>query len=424
MKTPRLAALAAIVLVVSTGCGSAGTPGVDLAAAKMPRAAADPAGAKDAAKALDALGVDLYRKIATGDGNVVYSPASVALALSMARAGAKGQTAARMDTVMHGMASDGHAAWANALDAALASRNGTFKDASGTDQPVTLRIANAPFAQRDMTLVPAYLDALALRFGAGLRLVDYKKDPEAARQAIDAWVNDQTEKRIPELLAKGDLDTMTRLVLVNAIYMKAAWQVPFEAGLTAAGSFTKTDGSTIQVPMMSNSGAFPYAEGNGWKAVELPYVGGELAMDIVLPDNLAKFETSLDGGALATIAGALTTHEVELKMPKFGIETRAGLADALAALGMPDAFDPFKADFSGMTTQEQLYIAKVIHQANIDVDENGTTAAAATAITMRASALPVDQVTFHVDRPFLFLVRDVPTGAILFMGRVTEPATR
>lgn len=424
MKNHRLAILAAIVLAVSSGCGGTGTASVDLAAAKVPRAAADPAGAKDAAQALDAFGFDLYRRLATGTGNVVYSPASVALALSMARAGAKGTTAAQMDTVMRGMASDEHAAWVNALDAALASRTGTFKDVGGKDQPVTLRIANAPFGQRDMTLVPAYLDALASRFGAGLRLVDYKKDAEAARAAINSWVNDQTEQRIPELLAKGDIDAMTRLVLVNAIYLKAAWQTPFSPEATKPAPFTKLDGSTIQVPTMAASEELPYATGSGWQAVELPYVGGQLAMDLVLPDDLAAFEAGLDTSTLGAITTGLSMHQVDLAMPKFGIETHAGLGDALVALGMTDAFDPNHADFSGMTTQEQLYISKVIHQANIDVDEKGTTAAAATAVAMRAMALPAGSVTLKVDRPFLFLVRDVPTGAILFMGRVTEPATR
>jgi serpin B len=329
-----------------------------------------------------------------------------------------------VDTVMRAMATDEHAAWGNALDAALGSRTGTFKDGAGKDRPVTLRIANAPFGQRDMKLVPAYLDALASRFGAGLRLVDYKKDVEAARKAIDAWVSDQTEQRIPELIAKGDLDDLTRLVLVNAIYLKAAWQTPFSADLTKPASFTKADGSTIQVPTMAATEEFRYGDGAGWKAVELPYVGGSLAMTVIVPDDLAAFEASLDTDALGKITGALSTRNVDLTMPKFGIETRADLGAALVALGMTDAFDPDRADFSGMTTQEQLYISKVIHQADIDVDEKGTTAAAAIAVEMRAMSLPADPVTFHVDRPFLFFVRDVPTGAILFMGRVTEPATR
>ncbi len=211
-----LAALVAVVLLVS-GCATP-TVQADVAVGAAPRAAADPATAAQAGAAINAFGLDLYRSIAAADGgrNVVVSPASVALALAMARAGARGETAAQMDAVLRSMGSDAHAGWLNALDAALASRSGTFKDDMGSPLTVTLRIANAPFAQRGMQLEPAYLDALSSRFGAGLRLVDYRADAEAARGVINGWVNDQTEARIPELLARGTLDSLTRLVLVNA----------------------------------------------------------------------------------------------------------------------------------------------------------------------------------------------------------------
>ena len=422
----RLTTLAAMLLAVTTACSSpAPLPsGVQLAAAAVPRATADPADALKAAQGMNAFGLDLYRAVATGTGNVVISPASVALALAMTRAGARGETAAEMDTVLRAIASDAHAGWMNALDAALASRTGTFKDMSGKDADVVLRIANAPFAQRNMTLVPAYLEALASRFAAGLRLVDFRSAAEPARQAINLWVSDQTEKRIPELLAKGDVDTLTRLVLVNAIYLKAAWLTPFAPEVTKPGAFTRLDGSTVDVPMMAGGGSLPYAAGAGWRAVEVPYVGEALAMTLIVPDDLASFEARLDPTLLSTITSALTASEVTLTMPKFGIETQADLAGALAAIGMPLAFDPDRADFSGITTEEKLVISKVIHQANIDVDEKGTTAAAATAVVLRATALPTDHVTIDVDRPFMFAVRDTQTGAVLFLGRVTLPATR
>jgi serpin B len=422
----RLTTLAAMLLVVATACSSAAPQpsGIQLAAAAVPRAVADPADALKAAEGMNAFGLDLYRAIATGTGNVVVSPASVAIALSMARAGARGQTAAQMDTVLRSIASDEHASWMNALDAALAARTGTFKDIAGKDAQVTLRIANAPFAQRGMTLVPAYLEALATRFAAGLRLVDFRSAAEPARQAINLWVSDQTEKRIPELLARGDVDTLTRLVLVNAIYLKAAWLTPFAPELTKPGAFHKLDGSTVDVPMMAGGGSLPYAAGAGWRAVEVPYVGEALAMTLIVPDDLATFEARLDAATLSAITSALTATEVDLTLPKFGIETQADLAGALAAIGMPLAFDRDRADFSGITTEEKLVISKVVHQANIDVDEKGTTAAAATAVVLMATALPAEPVTMHVDRPFLFAVRDTKTGAILFLGRVTLPATR
>jgi serine protease inhibitor len=421
MKT-RIAALLVVVLAISA-CAPAGSNGGDIALARadVPRASAAPASAAAAGTAISALGLDLYRAIAKGQANVVLSPTSIALALAMARAGARGQTAAEMDAVMHGLASDDNAAWLNALDQALATRSGTFKDQGGQDLAVALRIANAPFAQREMPLEKAYLEALASRYGAGLRLVDYITATEQARKLINAWVDDQTEHRIPELLVPGVLTTETRLALVNAIYLKAPWLTPFVAEATKPGTFTRADGTTVDVPMMQGGEVVPYAAGTGWRAVEIPYIGGSLAMTVIVPDDLATFEQALTADQLASITGALAETQVSLTFPKFSIETKAQLADILKALGMPSAFDD-RADFSGITTAEKLEIFEVIHQANIDVDEKGTTAAAATAVVMRAGGMPAEPVTLKVDRPFLFALRDVPTGAILFLGRVGDPS--
>jgi serpin B len=254
--------------------------------------------------------------------------------------------------------------------------------------------------------------------------VDYKANPEAARQAINAWVKDQTEQRIPELIGQGAIDGLTRLVLVNAIYLKAAWQTTFSEAATQPAPFTKVDGSTASVPTMRQTADLRYAAGAGWRAVELPYVGGSLALTLIVPDDLARFETGLDPAEFDAIAAALKPSSVDLSLPKFGLETMADLGDVLAGLGMPDAFDLDKADFSGITTTEKLYISAVIHQANFDIDEKGTEASAATAVVMGTSAAPVGEITFHVDRPFLFALRDVQTGAIVFLGRVVEPAVR
>ncbi len=416
-------ALLALVLIATAGCGGTGPPagGIELAVASVPRASTLPADTAAAGTAINAFGLDLYRRVATPGRNLVISPASVAIALAMARAGARGETAAQMDTVLRSVGSDEHAAWINALDRALAAANGTFRDEIGKELPVILRVANAPFAQRGMALVPAFLDALAARFGAGLRLVDYRKDPAAARQLINGWVKDQTQGRIPELLAQGDVDTLTRLVLVNAIYLKAAWQHPFPADATKPRAFTRADGSTVQAPTMTLSETLAYAAGDGWQAVELPYVGGSLAMTIIVPDDLVAFAAALSPETLATVVGDLQERPVQLTLPRFGIETQADLVVALSAMGMPLAFDAGRADFSGITTAEQLFISAVIHQANIDVDEKGTEAAAATAVVMRASAAPGEPVTLHVDRPFLFALRDLRSGAIVFLGQVTDP---
>lgn len=394
---------------------------IELAAVQVPRVAGTSEDAAAAGAAIDAFGFDLYRRVAAGGGNVVVSPASIAIAVAMARAGARGETAAQIDEVFRGLGSDEHAAWISALDQALASRTASFPDAMGDPQQVTLRIANAPFGQRDMTLEPAYLEALGARFGAGLRLVDYKADPEAARKLINRWVDEQTEERIPELLAQGAVGTLTRLVLVNAIYLKAAWQHPFAEEATQSAPFSLPDGTTVDVPTMTTETQFAYASGHGWQAVELPYVGGQLAMTIVVPNDLAGFVEDLDADSFAAIADDLAATQVDLSMPKFGIETKTELAETLAALGMPLAFDPGGADLSGITAEERLFISAVVHQANIDVDEKGTEAAAATAVVVGMSAVP-EPVTMRVDRPFLFALRDVPTGAILFLGQVADPS--
>ena len=191
-----------------------------------------------------------------------------------------------------------------------------------------------------------------------------------------------------------------------------------------AGAFSRPDGSTVDVPMMSLSESLPYAEGTGWRAVELPYVGGSLAFTIIVPDSLAAFQSSLTPDLLAGLTGALQPRPVQLALPKFGIESKTDLATTLAAMGMPLAFDADRADFSGITAEERLVISAVIHQANIDVDEKGTEAAAATAVVMRTTGAPEEPVTLRVDRPFLFALRDVPTGAILFLGRIADPSTK
>jgi len=418
----RLWGLGALVLVgaIVSGCASQAAAMAE-ATSQATRAAGSPDAATQAAAAIDAFGFDLYKATLTAKDNAVFSPASVVLALSMAQAGAVGETASQMDTVLHSAAGSGGGNGINSLDQLLAGFSGTFKDASGTAQQLTLRIANAPFAQRGLQLQPAYLDTLASKYGAGLRLVDFQNDSAGACNLIDGWVSDQTEGRIPKLLE--GLDPATRLVLVNAIYLKAPWQTPFDEKKTNPEPFTRSDGSQVSVPTMSlNLSEGSYASGSGWQAVDLPYVNGSLVMTIVVPNDLAAFERSLDAASFAQIIGSLQPTDVDLTLPRFKIETKSDLSSTLAGMGMPLAFDPNRADFSGITTQERLYISKVVHQANIAVDEKGTEASAATAVQVTASLVPSKQVTLHVDRPFIFAVRDTNTGAIIFLGRVVDPS--
>jgi serine protease inhibitor len=422
----RLAALLAAVTLLTGACSASGpaptAAGIEMAVAHVPRAAVPQADSSLAATGTTAFGLSLYRALAAEPGNLVLSPASIELALAMARAGAQGETAGEMDAVMHDVGSAADADSLNALDTALASRSGTFKDAEGSTLPVTLRIANAPFAQAGMAIESAYLDALASRFGAGLRLVDYQRAPDVARGLINGWVRDATNGKIAQLLAPGTLDAMTRLVLVNAIYLKAPWATPFDPERTVPGPFVRADGSTLQVPMMSATVGYRYASGPGWRAVELPYLGDRLALDVILPDDLARFEQALDAQVFAGITGSLASQEVELSLPRFGATTHADLATVLAALGMPLAFDPDHADFSGITTAERLFIAHVVHEATITVDEKGTEASAATAVAIAATAMPAQPIVMHVDHPFLFALRDLPTGAVLFLGRISDPS--
>jgi serpin B len=414
-------ALLALVIAVATACGGSDS---GIAIAAVPRASAAPADAALAGTAINDFGLDLLAAATKPGENAVLSPASIALALAMARAGARGDTAAEMDEVMRGVASDDHASWLNALDAVLAARSGTFKDRFDKDADVLLRIANQSFAQSGFPWEAAYLDALAARFGAGVRLVDYANDYEAARRAINAWVDERTERRIPELLEAGTLDDLTRLVLVNAIYLKAAWFSPFEEEASGPGGFYLLDGSRIDVPTMHHTAGFRYAVGGDWQAVELPYVGRQLAMLIIVPGNLPAFEAALDGAALDAIVSELEDQRVKLSLPRFGIESKLDLNAVLTAMGMPLAFDPDRADFSGITAIRDLYISGVIHQANIDVDEEGTEAAAATGVVMGLTSMPPEPVPVTVDHPFLFALRDLETGAILFLGRVVEPMDR
>ncbi len=340
----------------------------------------------------------------------------------MARPGAVGETGTQMDAVLHELASNNHAAWISSLDQSLAAIPGKFTGPDGKEHEVSLRIANASFGQGGYDFSPAYLDALASRFGAGLRLVDYRTDASGARKLINGWVSDQTEKRIPELIAPGLLTSMTRLVLVNAIYLKAPWQNQFQASATRPATFTRADGAQVDVPTMHENEEMPYASGDGWRAVELRYAGGRLAMTLIEPEDLAAFESGLTGARFDEIVSALETRQVALAMPRFKLETKSDLNKMLEALGMPLAFQAGAADFSGITTEEPLYISHVIHQANIDVDENGTTASAATAVAMDAAGLPSEPVELHLDHPFLFALRDTQTGAILFLGRVADPS--
>lgn len=366
-----------------------------------------------------AFALDLYQQLRAQDGNLFYSPFSISLALAMTYAGSAGDTETQMASTMHfDLPQESlHPAF-NALSTTLASRVGD------EDQPgFKLNIANALWGQQGFAFSPEFLDTLALNYGAGMQVVDYA-DSEQARKTINDWVEDQTEEKIKDLIPAGALNELTRLVLTNAIYFNAAWLTPFDESETEQDSFDLLDGSEVKVPMMRQTESFGYFKDEDYEAVEMFYEGGQLSMVILLPDEeaFAGFEQGLDAAQLQSILGQLSMERLDLSMPKFKIESSFGLAETLAAMGMQDAFDVEKADFSGMTGRSDLYITDVVHKAFVDVNEEGTEAAAATGVIMGLKSMPVgDPIRVEVDHPFLFLIRDVETGAVLFMGRVVQP---
>lgn len=421
-----LATLVVASAAMSAACGGDNGPavaGATLLKSEAPRSAADPAAGAGAAGSLVGFSGDLYAIFARQEGNIVFSPYSAMVALAMARAGASGETLDQMSAVLHAAAAGDLDAGLNAIDQALAKRPGEYQWA---DKRVRLELstANQLFGQRDFPFHDAFLDALAAQYGAGIRLVDYQQATEAARRAINDWVAEQTRGRIPELIAEGVLDDATRLVLTNAIYLNAPWMHRFDRERTADGDFTRLDGSTVRAAMMRLSEQLRYAAGAGYQAVELPYVDGSLRMLVVVPDagRFAEIEGRVGEALLAEATNSLEVARVNLSFPRFEFRTQAGLKEALTELGMPVAFDEVKADFSGMSPLGgDMFIQDVVHEAFIAVDEDGTEAAAATAVIAGVTSAPQLLVDLDVDRPFLFAIQDRETGAILFLGRVVDP---
>ena len=395
---------------------------LELAKADTARAEFDPDAAVAAASAVNAFGLDLYRELAARDGNLMVSPTSIATALGMARAGARGDTATELDEVLYEAASKAHAGWLNSLDLALAQRSGTYTDSAGLEHAVSLELANALFGQSGLPLEPAFLEILARRYGAGMYQVDFAGNPEAARLLIDEWASDQTHGRIPEVLKPGQVTAGWRLALVNALYLKAPWLQPFDADLTTAEPFTTADGAIITVPTMhARTGSC--ATGDAWQAARLGYLGG-MDMLVIVPDKLAAFERTFDADRLAAIRDAFDAQSAtaEVSLPRFDVEMRAELSPELKRLGLMTTLDPGRSDFTGMTTAERLGISEIIHQANMTVDEQGTEAAAVTVIGLdTAGGGDAQRCIVRADHPFIVAIED-ETGAILFLGRIADPA--
>ncbi len=364
--------------------------------------------------------VDLYQRLRGREGNLFFSPHSISLALAMTYAGARETTAAEMEEALNFTLSEEeiHRAF-NALDQWLAA------DENQEAEDFVLHIANSLWAEEDYSFRQEFLDTLAQHYGAGLRLVSFKTAYEEARVAINEWVEDQTEERIKDLIPEGGVDELTRLVLANAIYFNAKWIHTFPEQETSAGTFTTLKGTEVTVPMMrwTTPSNVPYTQGEGYQAIELPY-HGPASMVILVPDagNFAEFETALTGQRLQEIIAGMERQGVELTMPRWEYETEFSLSDTLRELGMTTAFDPEQANFSGMDGTEELFISDVFHKAFVSVDEEGTEAAAATAVVVGTTAMPVQDVELTIDRPFIYLIRHTRSNAVLFLGRVVDPS--
>ncbi|WP_437736414.1 serpin family protein [Sorangium sp. So ce1335] len=369
-----------------------------------------------------AFALDVYQHIREKPGNVFYSPYSISTALAMTWAGAKGETETAMAGTMHfDLGQDKlHPAF-NWLDHELDSRGQGADGADGGG--FRLNVVNALWGQHGYAFEAPFLDTLGLHYGAGMNVVDFVGAPQDAADLINGWVSDKTEGKIEELVPVEAITPETVLILTNAIYFNAAWRIPFETSATEDGQFVTADDTEVTVPLMHASLEMLYAEGDGYKAVAMPYDGSELSMVIVLPEagTLDAFEASLDAAKVDGIVDAMSEHLVDTTMPKFKFEYTLGLKDTLKAMGMEVAFKSGEADFTGINAGGKPFIQDVLHKAFVGVNEAGTEAAAATAVIVGDESAP-QPASLELVNPFLFFIRDNATGSILFVGRVADPS--
>jgi len=347
--------------------------------------------------------------------NIIYSPFSVSTALSMTYAGARANTAGQMAATLH--FGPNEALFHNQFQALLTQLESGSK-------PYTLHLANAVWLQHNYPLEQSYRSLLDHFYQGSFQQVDFIRATEAARLTINHWVEDKTDREIKELLQDNDLSPNTRLVLTNAIYFKGLWALPFEPRATTKDTFKVTADQKVTVDMMNQAGVFKAAAHEDGDLLELPYTGEELALVILLPkDQPGALEKCLTNGQLQTLLDRAAPKKIEVYLPKFKADARYYLDQEkyLPALGMTDAFNPKAADFSGMTGYKNLFIAHVIHQAMLEVDEAGSKAAAATAVVMNTKSASRPQV-FRVDRPFIVALYYKPARTILFLGRINNPA--
>jgi serpin B len=398
-------------LLLQEAIGMAQSPPSQVPASPTPDQAAVTAGN-------NAFAIDLYAKLRAGDGNLFFSPESISTAFAMAYAGARGTTASEMAATLHFTLPPEKLH--PAMGALLAGFNAEH-------QGYQLRVADALWAEQDAKFLEDFLQLTATDYGAGFNRVDFKGAPEQVRASINQWVAQKTEDKIKDLLPHGSVTPTTRLVLTNAIYFKGDWQTQFDKASTKDEDFHLAAGATVKAPLMHQTLRLNYFNGGSFQAAEIPYKSGELSMIVLLPNDATGLPSLEQSLAVANVQQWLSQlrggTKIILTLPKFKMTQQFELGRALSAMGMAQAFQKGAADFSGMTGKRDFWISAAVHKAFIDVNEEGTEAAAATGIVMRSMAMQREPqpIVFRADHPFVFLIRDNRSGGILFMGRVEDP---
>lgn len=407
----RMLVVVSVCTCFASACGGGGETAVADVPGALPvstaRQVAEDADAGAAVDGMNRFAVELLQELRAGDDkNVIISPYSISMALGMVYAGARGSTARQLEDAL-GLPRPAERAHAslNALSHAIEKR--------AADAGVELSTANQIWSKAGLEVKQPFLDTLARHYGAPMAELDFSRGGE---DVVNGWVADRTNDRIQKLFPAGSFDAQTAMVLVNALYLNADWQRPFERSSTVDGEFTRSDGSTVTVPMMHNDRELPSAGTEEWQAVELAYAGDQVSMGVIVPNNIKTFERQLSAPLLDDIFASMTDGGIHFAMPRTSLTYHASLPPALQNLGIRDAFAD--ADFSGMTADGGLALDQVEHEVFVAIDEEGTEAAAATGAEMAES----HGATVEASRPYLIVIRDRPTGAILFLGVVADPS--
>jgi serpin B len=403
-----------------------GSPEGQFTGPALPHAHRQPGGPESFAEDNNDFALAMYGHLRQQPGNLFFSPFSVRTALGVAYAGARGETATQVSMALFFPPSDEklHIALAEIIHRLNAAGGGKYE----------MAVANSLWGQDGAPLQAGFLDLVARHYAGGVHLVDFRRSAEAARVTINQWIEDNTRQKIGELIPSGALNADTRLVLVNAVYFKGMWVLQFRKADTHEEPFYFEDGGSVRAPLMQQQGEIRHLRAQGYQAVDLNYRGGDLSMLILLPDKkdgLRNLEMSLSRHMLDDCVAKLGVREVKVILPRFKFTWgTVNMGDQLTALGMPLAFDQSRADFSGINghtppDEQALFISAVFHKTFIEVNEEGTEAAAATAATARVItsmySTPPRVPVFRADHPFLCAIRDRKTGAILFLGRISNP---